>query len=52
MDASTFITDFSSEPSVLKLEKQTRTLLIKVCEQFEIELPKRYVRKSELVDTL
>ena len=37
---------------MLKLEKQTRTLLIKVCEQFEIELPKRYVRKSELVDTL
>ena len=52
MDASTFITDFSSEPSVLKLEKQIRALLIKVCEKFEIELPKRYVRKSELVDTL
>ena len=52
MDASTFITDFSSEPSVLKLEKQTRALLIKVCEKFEIELPKRYVRKSELVDTI
>ena len=52
MDASSFITDFSSEPSVLKLEKQTRTLFIKVCEKFEIELPKRYVRKSELVDTI
>ena len=37
---------------MLKLEKQTRTLLIEVCEKFEIELPKRYVRKSELVDTI
>ena len=37
---------------MLKLEKQTRALLIKVCEKFEIELPKRYVRKSELVDTI
>ena len=37
---------------MLKLEKQTRALLIKVCEKFEIELAKRYVRKSEFVDTL
>ena len=52
MDVSTFITAFSSELSVLKLEKQTRALLINICEKFEIELPKRYVRKSELVDNL
>ena len=51
MDVSTFITAFSSELSVLKLEKQTRALL-NICEKFEIELPKRYVRKSELVDNL